>query len=156
MVLAFAGSAYAAPWTSSLGVGPGGITRVGIPWFFQMWSHKTTTAEAFANSFELDRYIGEAELSANPSSVEGRIVGVSTKFRWFISQSDAIFGRTVTFVATGVPADFFRGEKDVVLALRVRGTRSVVIDGQQQTVPVGEYLGDWQCSEAGCADFWRQ
>ncbi|HKM63780.1 MAG TPA: hypothetical protein VJY39_14940 [Acidisphaera sp.] len=131
-----------------------GVRLAKLPWVFWLWTHKTTTAEAFAGAFGTQRFVAETDF-ADPKALKDRVVGVSTRFRRFAAPSDAIFGRAATILVTGVLADFFRAEKDVILAPRVEGTRPLAIDGRDVTVPWGEYLGDWTCAEAGCADFWR-
>lgn len=156
VLVAGAGSPLAGPSAWRGADVASGVWRAGLPWVLWMWSHKSTKAEVFANAFGTQRYVSETELTADALALKDQVVGVSTRFRRFVSPSDAVFGTAATMFVTGVPVDFFRAEKDVVLALRVKGTRPMAIDGSDVVVPWGEYLGDWTCAEAGCADFWRE
>jgi hypothetical protein len=99
--------------------------------------------------------VNTQELSANPFLYKGSVVAVPTTFMTMMSESDAMFrdnGNWELFVS-GVPTTLFRGGEQVILGVRVVGTKGAVTPGGQ-TLPSGEYVGVYKCLQYDCNDYW--
>jgi hypothetical protein len=98
----------------------------------------------FISENKPDTWASDAEVTANPFLYKGKVVGIRSRFTRMVSETDAIFTFNNVIQITGVPSTRFRGSEDVVLAVKILGTKD--------TLPYGEYIGAYVCTQ-GCSEF---
>ena len=104
-------------------------------------------------------FVRSEDLVANPFVYKGTVVALQTVFVRMLSENEALFSLMRNFltrdevVATAVPSTMFRGNEEMILGIRVLGTRTVKTPGGEVTLPYGEYVGAYKCSQPNCGEY---
>ncbi len=106
---------------------------------------KQTLQTSFVSQNGVNVYVSDSQLTANPFTYKGQVVGVRSRFTKMVSESDAVFTFNSPIFVGSVPSTRFRGSEDVVLAIKVVGIK--------EGVPYGTYVGVYQCTQ-GCSEFY--
>lgn len=115
---------------------------------------KADRRSAFVSSNSVSKFVSQQQLIANPFTVLNQVVAVRTQFRRMLSESDAVFSfNQEELLVTGTPSTQFRGGEDVVLAIKILGTKGVRTAGGEVTLPYGDYVGTYFCISQ-CRDFY--
>ena len=113
----------------------------------------------FRSQFNVKDSTTSAALIANPFVFKDAVVTVHGMFVKMISESEALFGEadfggiSNAIVVSKVPPTQFRGGEQVILAVRVRGSRSLTNGNIANSTPDLEYVGSYTCRQNNCADF---
>ena len=115
---------------------------------------KSAKREHFATMSDVKQWVSVEQLNANPFVFKNQIVGLAGRFVRMIAEDRAIFEiGTSSLVVSKLPSTQFRGNEQVVLALFVRGTTLVKLNGVDETVPDLEYVGSALCATNKCQDY---
>lgn len=115
---------------------------------------RVANVQSFVARFGIKSFEKSSAIIANPFLFKGTVVGIRGTFVRMLSENEALFSGECcgnNLIVSSVPATRFRGNEQVVLALKVRGTRVY----EQTTIPDVQYLGDHACTMNGCQDFYR-
>ena len=108
----------------------------------------------FSSTFGVKAWIDDRALSRNPLEFRNDVVAVYTVFNRMQSADEAIFALNEHIVASGAPAALFRESEPVVLAMEVRGKRTLSLPLGQTTAVFGKYLGVYRCERRGCEEIY--
>jgi hypothetical protein len=124
----------------------------------RMAAAKQATRDDFTSRFGAKRFTNEQQLHTNPFLFKDQVIGVHTAFGRMIASDEALFmldgvGATALIV-TGVPSTQFSVKSQVMLAVRVVGTRSFKTGAGEVVLPHGQYVGVHFCLQQNCAEIY--
>jgi hypothetical protein len=112
--------------------------------------------EEFTSKYRIQKWVNPDQLRQAISNFEAQVVGLYGQFSTGIAFDKASFsdigGRT-GFTVFMVEPGQFKDHEQVVLAVKVRGTTRVKINGINFTVADLAYVGSQPCAAVNCRDY---
>ncbi len=108
------------------------------------------TRAAFMKRYGATQIVLGDDLRANPFRFQGQTVVVLQHFSSMIGPQRAVMTH---IVVDGVPSTLFKGNEQILLAVKVLGTVALDTPVRPVKVPHGQYIGSVVCHEIGCADY---
>jgi len=107
------------------------------------------------------RWVARQNLITNPFVFNGTVVVVGGTFIRMIGNGEALIDVPDCFIAacpdsivvTGVPNTAFGAKATVIVAVRVRGMRTVKTATGEATIPDLQFVGAQLCRDQACSDF---
>lgn len=124
--------------------------------------NKQTNKSSFSSRFGVEKWAGTTEISANPFQFKGQVVAVLGYFKKMISETEAVFGNLnarvdaadlLTVPLRATDAVFTQPNQGALLAVQVRGMRTVKAAGGEVQVPDIVLVGLARCQESSCAEY---
>ena len=116
----------------------------------------------FISKYGVTKWPSRVQLTSNPFPYQNAVIGLGVQFVRMTAQHEAEFatpdcGQSSCpdpLVAQGVPSTaFVVPRQQIVVALKVRGLRTIRTSIGETTIPDVEYLGHHQCTQANCGEF---
>jgi uncharacterized protein len=97
------------------------------------------------------------DVNANPFVFKDKVVGLRGIFVRMLSENEAGFRSGGDYVVTGVPSTMFRGNEEVIIAVRIKGNKPVkgmsMMGPVEVSVPYGEYVNVYKCGSTNCPEY---
>jgi uncharacterized protein len=125
---------------------------------------KENLRNGFIAKYGIQQWANRSNIAANPFVFKDKVVGIVAMFGRMISENEAVFGNidcasgyagycgdAVTL--SNVPPTAFTGKENLVIAIKVLGTRTISAPNGNTIVPDLKYLGSFKCQFNDCSDF---
>lgn len=116
---------------------------------------KVAKRTQFESTSGLRQWVGADQVVANPFVFKDQVVGLSVRFVRMIAEDRGVFasGGQPALVVSKLPSTLFRGNEEAVIAVTVRGTTEVKLNGVELTVPDLNFVRSGLCTAYGCSDY---
>jgi hypothetical protein len=112
---------------------------------------KSTLRDRFVAEFKVDAWADPQTLQANPFMYKDKIVGIRSSFEQMVSSREGRFGQ---ILLANVPAsEFTTPGQAVVLAMKITGRKTAMVQGAEVSVPHGTFIGAYKCKQPNCGEF---